>query len=131
MKREEQYTRKIEYILSCLDKMTHPESEKEVYALFYLVHTSIEAAMDIVAMLVKDIGSVPKDDYENIDLLRDKGLIEANLAENLKKLNGLRNILVHRYNKVEESIVIDGLEDIKASLEKFVEVVENALKRIF
>jgi uncharacterized protein YutE (UPF0331/DUF86 family) len=131
MKREEQYTRKIEYIFSCLDKMTHPESEKEVYALFYLVHTSIEAAMDIVAMLVKDLGGVPKDDYENIAQLRDRGVVSAELAENLKKLNGLRNILVRRYNKVEESIVIEGLEDIKVSLEKFVEVVEDALKRVF
>ncbi len=58
-------------------------------------------------------------------------MIDAELAESLKKLSGLRNILVHRYNRVEESIVVDGLEDIRAGLERFVEVVEDALKRIF
>ena len=60
--------------------MAPPESEKEVYALFYLVHTSIEAAMDIVAMLVKDIGGVPKDDYEN-KLNTELNLIPQNRSQ--------------------------------------------------
>ena len=85
MERIEQYSRKIEYILTSLEKMNFPESERDVYALFYLIHTSIESAMDITAMLVRDLGSMPKDDYENIETLHEKGLIDKDLAENLKK----------------------------------------------
>ncbi|RLG60224.1 MAG: DUF86 domain-containing protein [Candidatus Hydrothermarchaeota archaeon] len=131
MKRIEQYSRKIEYILTSLEKMDFPESEKDVYALFYLLHTSIEAAMDITAMLVKDLGSMPRDDYENIETLYEKGLIDKEFAENLKKLNGLRNILVHRYNKVDENLVVRELNNIKEILNKFIDVVENVIQRIF
>ncbi|RLG58380.1 MAG: DUF86 domain-containing protein [Candidatus Hydrothermarchaeota archaeon] len=131
MKRIEQYSRKIEYILTSLEKMDFPENEKDVYALFYLLHTSIEAAMDITAMLVKDLGSMPRDDYENIETLYEKGLIDKEFAENLKKLNGLRNILVHRYNKVDENLVVRELNNIKEILNKFIDVVENVIQRIF
>jgi len=87
--------------------------------------------MDITAMLVKDLGSMPRDDYENIETLYEKGLIDKEFAENLKKLNGLRNILVHRYNKVDENLVVRELNNIKEILNKFIDVVENVIQRIF
>ncbi|NOZ82551.1 MAG: DUF86 domain-containing protein [Euryarchaeota archaeon] len=111
----------------CIDKMAPPGSESETYALFYLVHTSVEAAMDVVAMLVKDLGGVPKDDYSNISWLQQMNLLRKELAECLRKLNGMRNILVHRYNKVEERLVVESLEEIKACLRELVEAAKNAL----
>jgi len=130
MKREEQYARKAEYVFFCVERMRMPECERDVFALFYLIHTAVEAAMDIAAMLVKDLGFTPKDDYENIQTLRSVGVIGAGLAEDLGKLNGLRNVLVHRYNKIDEQLVIESLEDIKRILKGFVEAAENALRTV-
>ncbi len=131
MNRVSSYTRKIEYIFSSLDKIETPENEKELYAIFYLIHTSIEASMDICAMLVKDLGGIPGDDYTNIEFLIEKGVLKDNIGEKMKKLNGMRNILVHRYNKIDESLIVDSIDEIKEVLEKFVYGVNNALRKIF
>ncbi len=44
--------------------------------------------------------------------------------------NGLRNWLVHRYNKIDRKLVLESVEGVKAALEKFVKRVENVLEKI-
>ena len=53
------------------------------------------------------------------------------MAEELKRLNGLRNIIVHKYNKLDEKIVIESLDEILNIIFSFIEVVENAMQKIF
>ncbi|MEX2690524.1 MAG: HepT-like ribonuclease domain-containing protein [Candidatus Njordarchaeum guaymaensis] len=53
------------------------------------------------------------------------------MAEELKRLNGLRNIIVHKYNKLDEKIVIESLDEILNIIFSFIEVVENAIQKIF
>ncbi len=64
-------------------------------------------------------------------MLLEIGIFDEKLAENLKKLNGLRNILVHRYNKIEEDIILNSLDEIKDILGRFLEVIDGALARIY
>jgi len=132
MSRIDSYRRKIDYILDKLRELPSSfDNEFMVDALLYRLHTSIEAAMDIIAMLVKDLGKNVMDDYSNIETLNGLGIIDEKLADKLKQLNGLRNIIVHRYNKVDENIIIESLEDIVGTLFKFVEIVENVLREIY
>ena len=53
------------------------------------------------------------------------------MGERLKELNGLRNVIVHRYNKIDEEIVEEKREFVFETLNEFVERVENVIKRIF
>lgn len=64
--------------------------------VFYNLLTPIESAMDLCAMLVKDLGKRVEDDYSNVEILYELGVIDKELAENLKMCNGLRNWLVQR-----------------------------------
>ena len=57
-------------------------------------------------MLVKDIGIQVKDDTANISEIVKKRNLDSELGEKLKRANGLRNILVHRYNEIDEKIII-------------------------
>ncbi len=132
MKRLNVYYRKINYIVNKLSNLPKDlDNDIVLDAVLYRIHTSIESAMDIIAMLVKDLGLDVEDDYTNIETLEKKGIFDRELADILKRLNGLRNVIVHRYNKIEEQIIKENLDAITESLFKFVSVVENVLREIF
>ncbi|MEM2409886.1 MAG: DUF86 domain-containing protein [Thermofilaceae archaeon] len=123
------YKEKIEYIIEALSEIPErPERPIEVSGTFYNLLTSIEAAMDICAMLVKDLGRRVEDDYTNIEYLREIGVIDEELATKLKMCNGLRNWLVHRYNRLDKKLVLESVDRVKETLFEFIRRVENALK---
>ncbi len=123
------YNDKIEYIVNNLEAIPEePKGDLEISGVFYKLHTSIEAAMDLVAMLLKDIGKKIEDDYTNIEYLTELGILTGQLAENLKKCNGLRNYLVHRYNKLDEKIALSSIEEVKKTLYDFINIIEGFKK---
>jgi len=65
-----------------------------------------------------------------LEVLRDEKIIDSEMCDKLKKLNGLRNIIVHRYNKIEENIVFNNLDDIRKAVLNFIETIENVIQRI-
>ena len=125
------YREKIEYIIEALDQIPEkPASPIEVSGVFYNLLTSIESAMGIAAMLVKDLGRRVEDDYSNIETLQELGVLDKKLSESLKRCNGLRNWLVHRYNRVDEELVLSSVGEVRDTLIKFVEKVEGVLNEI-
>ncbi len=129
--RRERYLEKIEYIVEALSEIPErPETPIEVSGVFYNLLTSIESAMDISAMLVKDFGERVEDDYSNVEMLKELGIIDEELAEGLKRCNGLRNWLVHRYNRVDKELVLSSVEEVKALLLRFIQRVEDVLEKI-
>jgi uncharacterized protein YutE (UPF0331/DUF86 family) len=129
--RQNRYREKIEYILEALSEIP-PEPKKpiEVSGTFYNLLTAIEAAMDIAAMLVKDLGKIVEDDYSNIETLAEMGVIDDELAGMLKMCNGLRNWLVHRYNKIDTKLVLESVDEVKEILTRYVEKVELVLNKL-
>ncbi|MEM3586014.1 MAG: DUF86 domain-containing protein [Candidatus Jordarchaeaceae archaeon] len=126
------YRRKINYVTSTLgDLPSNLDDKHQFQALLYCLHTSIEALMDIVAMMVKDLGLEVGDDYSNIESLESAKIIKKDVADYLRKLNGLRNAIVHRYNKFDEKIVLEELNEVLNHVSNFLEVVEGVLQKIF
>ncbi len=126
--RFKRYRDKINHATDYLkDLPFEPENEFEKRGIFYSLQTSIESIIDLVAMLVKDLGIPVKEDFANIsEIVKIKNL-KAELGERLKKANGLRNILVHRYNSFEEQIILKSVKEIKALLYKWIDIVEEFL----
>jgi uncharacterized protein YutE (UPF0331/DUF86 family) len=126
MKRKEQYKRKLEFILDKITNLPENYEENEYYidSLFYRIQISIDAVMDIIAMLCKDLGITVKDDYTNIDELEKLNLFPSEMLKVLRKFNGLRNVLVHKYNKIEEELVFQEKENVVKILLSFLEIVE-------
>ncbi|MEM2958533.1 MAG: HepT-like ribonuclease domain-containing protein [Candidatus Jordarchaeaceae archaeon] len=131
MSRSLQYRRKIDYVASMLgDLPPNLDDRYQFEALLYRLHTSIVAIMSILAMLVKDLGFDVGDDYLNIEKLESAGIIKIEMAGFLRKLNGLRNAIVHKYNKFDESIVREELHEVLSGVFNFLEVTENVLQKI-
>ena len=127
MKRKDQYSRKLEFIIDKISLLPDNIEENVFYAdaLFYRLQVSIDATMDVIAMLCKDLGITVRDDYSNIYDLEKLNIFQTDLLKNLRRLNGLRNALVHRYNKIEEERIIQEKENYIDNLKKFVKDVEK------
>lgn len=129
MKRKDQYSRKLEFIIDKISILPDNIEENIFYidALFYRLQVSIDATMDVIAMLCKDLGITVRDDYSNIDDLESLNIFQTELLKNLRRLNGLRNVLVHRYNKIEEERIIQEKKNFADILKEFVKDVEKII----
>jgi len=129
LKRKDQYSRKFEFIIDKISILPDNIEENIFYidALFYRLQVAIDVAMDVVAMLCKDLGITVRDDYSNIDELENLNIFQKDLLMNLRRLTGLRNVLVHRYNKIQEEKIIKEKENFVNSLKKFVKDAEKII----
>ena len=129
MKRRDQYTRKLEFIADKIGVL--PENVNDnvflMDALFYRLQVSIDAAIDIVAMLCKDLGITVKDDYSNIDELENLNIFPKDFLNDIRRLNGLRNVLVHRYNKIEEDLIVSEKDHFVEVLKEFIKIMEKLI----
>ena len=129
--RIKRYNDKINYIIDNVkDLPIEPKNKLEKRGIFYSLQTSIESTIDLIAMIVKDIDIPVKDDTSNIDEIVKKRNLEPELGEKLKKANGLRNILVHRYNDIDEQIVLNSVDEVKDLLFKWLDIVEAVLDEL-
>ena len=86
--RKQRYHSKIGYILEKMYALPDTASVVDdlvVDGILYRVQTSIDAAIDMAAMLVKDIGIDVSEDYDNIEILCRNEIFDINLADDLKK----------------------------------------------
>ncbi len=126
--RKKRYRDKINYIVDCMKLLSvEPKNELEKLGIFYSLQTSIESLVDLVAMSVKDLGIPVKDDENNISEFVKKRKIDKKLGEELKKANGMRNIIVHRYNNIEEDIILDSINDVNMLLMNWMNEIEEML----
>jgi uncharacterized protein YutE (UPF0331/DUF86 family) len=103
------------------------EDDKTKLASYKAFQEAVEACMDLVAMMCKDLGIKPHDDYGNLESLGD-------LTEGSKKVlieaNGLRNHLVHRYNNRDDLLALDSMRGLLSGIMAFGDEVETWLEKM-
>jgi uncharacterized protein YutE (UPF0331/DUF86 family) len=121
-----------------LDKLAHidkrilnieawlPESEDEKtrLAIYKAFQEIVEALFDIISMKLVDLKMSPKDDYTNIKILEEKGLLNSTLTNILRKANGLRNRLVHAYNVLSDEVALESIRVLLPEIKKVRRFVE-------
>lgn len=105
------------------------EGEMPILACYKAFQEMAEAALDIVAMIIRDSNDIPKDDYMNIDTAVRNGILNKNIADALKQANGLRNRLVHEYNGLDVQRAHDSMIDLIEYFDEFLETVEKWLEQ--
>ncbi len=77
----------------------------------YLFVTSIEGCVDVAHHIASsECWKAPDTNAAAIRLLGERGVVENETAESIARAVGLRNVLVHQYTDVDDSIVISALE---------------------
>ena len=129
--RLKRYREKINYIVESIPFIsTQFTKEIEKRGLYYSIQTSIESIIDIIAMLMKDYGLIVKSDLENVRMFVNYKKLDNEVGERLIKANGLRNILVHRYNGSDDTIVFDSIKEIIDITEIWLDIVERSLNEL-
>jgi len=111
---------------SSADEFAH--DAKTRLATYKAFQDATEACMDIVAMLCKDIGIAPHDDYVNIESLNGKVLTKE-VCSALAAANGLRNRLVHRYNRLDDTLAFESIGELMPRISEFAEEVKAWMKK--
>ena len=113
------------------------ENEKEFiknYKIYGLaeryLHLAIESVLDIGNHLISRLELKKPDTYQEIFIILGKNsIIPEEFSEKIAKMAGFRNILVHDYLDIDESIVYNHLKedlgDFKEFIKYIVEYLEN------
>ncbi len=76
-----------------------------------LVQMLVEAVIDASALLVAGLRlGLPGDEDDLFDKLARQAVISTPMADTLRRMKGLRNLLVHEYGRVNDEIVFDAVQ---------------------
>jgi uncharacterized protein YutE (UPF0331/DUF86 family) len=129
--RKLRYEEKIELIS---DRIAHfdinPQTKIEKWGLFYAIQTSIETVFDLIAMLIKDMGIVVKDDEDNVMRIVEERELDTSLGQQLKAAKGMRNVIVHQYNEINEELIFDSLSELKKLIKQWLNIIQETLNEM-
>lgn len=131
--------RKLQHIVACLDglrplgRLTLEEYRARFYerkAAERLLQEGIEAALDINAHVIAELGGeVPDDYYGGFIKAGELGVLPPDLAESLAPSAGLRNRLVHEYETVRDAKVLESIGTILGLYPRYVHAIESYLTK--
>lgn len=100
----------------------------EIYAVERLFQLVVDAAIDVNTHIITRANLDTPDDYHGtFTILGDKKVIPFELAEKISESVGLRNLLVHGYEKVDKQKM---LSDIKSGIGQYVEYMKHILEYV-
>lgn len=91
---------------------------------------AVENVFDICAVINSDLDlGIPEGDESIVDNLIKEGVFEIEWKERLSKMKAFRNIVVHRYGKINDRIAYDILTDNLDDFYDFIEEVERFIEK--
>jgi len=95
-----------------------------------LLQELIEAAIDINIHLIVEAGyTVPDDYYESFIRAGELKIISLDLAQKLAPSSGLRNRLVHEYDRLEHSIVLKAVNMAEGLFPQYIKAINDYLSK--
>ena len=140
--RFERYIEKLDYFRKLMDKLEEWVKDidansfisldlKEQFGIYHIFQIIVEIITDLIAMICKDLKIKPKDDYSNINYLREYEILSEELSDRLRKINGLRNVLVHNYNGLDDMLAFKSIKENILYIKKIHEVFQKWLRKNF
>lgn len=96
----------------------------------------IEVCIDAANFLVKELKlGLPEEEETVFEKIKDKGIISEEMYEKLKEMKKFRNVLIHRYKKIDNAMVYhhaaeerDDFSDFKKEIISFLKEYEEEKK---
>jgi uncharacterized protein YutE (UPF0331/DUF86 family) len=114
--------------------MTQEEYTGDLYrrkAAERLLQELIEAAIDINTYVIVQTGHpAPEDYYDSFLKMGELKIISLDLANKLAPSAGLRNRLVHEYNHLEHSMVLDAVRIAQELYSTYVKEINDYVSMI-
>ena len=110
------------------DRSALRADEERLSGLKYRFVTALETVVNIAQHLCASQGwGPPASNGDSVRLLGNHGVIDAELAADLARAVGFRNILVHAYATVDDDVVVANLDHV-GDLGDFVRLVSSWLR---
>lgn len=76
-----------------------------------LLQLTVETLLDACALLVAGLRlGLPGEEDDLFAKLAGRGVVSASTADILKRMRGLRNILVHEYGRINDALVFEAVQ---------------------
>lgn len=94
------------------------------------VEKIVETVLDVAFLLIKlKRLRIPEDDADAFCVLLESKIIDDRLATKLKNAKGMRNVIVHQYGKVDDSVVFTSItEELEGDVKMFIELIRKGYK---
>ncbi len=102
-----------------------------------LVRRGIEKTVELIADAIADVAMIiisakglekPKESAESVNILAKNRFLTSKLAGKLQELIKFRNLLVHRYAKVDEEKEYHNIDDNHEDVIDFIREIEAVVK---
>ncbi|BER91423.1 MAG: hypothetical protein PWP60_1206 [Candidatus Atribacteria bacterium] len=118
-------------ILERYKKYSRQEIESDVDirgALERYLYLAIQATIDLTEAIIAYKGlRKPATMSESFYILSEEGVVAADLARELAKMVGFRNVIAHDYQDLDYGIVLDVLHNRLKDIKNFLNEVSNAM----
>jgi uncharacterized protein YutE (UPF0331/DUF86 family) len=122
--------REIERLVA-VDQATFFSDSRNVFSVRYLLIQAVEAMTDLCQHMLARTRGLPCDGYiDCIVKAGEHGIISVALAERLRRLAALRNILVHRYWNIDDARVYVETKTNVSDLTTFIDEIEALVRTL-
>ncbi len=98
--------------------------------IYKRVEFCIENVFDICAIIDTDLKlGVPSSDEDILELLVRNGIFAEDMAEKLRSMKGFRNVVVHKYGGIDDTLTYGFLSNNLGDFEEFIEKVTEFLDK--
>lgn len=95
-----------------------------------LLQIAIECVIDVCCLLVTGLRlGLPGEEDDVFEKLAQAGLITDMLRDRLRRMKGLRNILVHEYGRVDDRLVYEAMTSGLGDFTSLKETVLQVLRK--
>jgi uncharacterized protein YutE (UPF0331/DUF86 family) len=96
-----------------------------------LLQILVEAVIDVCSLLVSGLRlGLPGDEDDLFQKLRARAVLSEPMTATVRRMKGLRNLLVHEYARVDDEIVFETIRHGLADFEAFKREVLDFLRRM-
>ncbi len=90
------------------------------------LYLAVQATIDLAEAIISFRGfRKPTTMRESFHILKEEGLINKELAEELAKMVGFRNIIIYDYEEINYAVVCNILKDRLKNIEEFLGIIEK------
>lgn len=125
----QEYLLEIESILS-LPKDEIISSIEKLRTLERNFQLIVDAMLDINIHFIRELEFVSPDDLKSTFIVLAEGkILPFDFAEKISPVVGLRNILVHGYEKVDRGLFVDSFQKNRKDFDEYIRTINSFLEK--
>jgi uncharacterized protein YutE (UPF0331/DUF86 family) len=98
--------------------------------IYKRIEFAIENIIDICSIISSDLRLiVPESEESFVESLANIGILTPNMAEKTRRMKGFRNIIVHRYGRIDDLLAHKILTEHMEDFYEFIESIERFLEK--